>query len=145
MVNKTLLWVGITLAGALILGACSVNDSPVSQGDSQPPSQALDVEPQDQPGEEVGEEAYPASEAPEAQPGTSTGLLEPSDAYPPPTAESKPIPTLAYPAPQEESEVAATSPEEEAPPPKTQLEATPPDSVNLASGEVQLIEFFAFW
>ena len=28
---------------------------------------------------------------------------------------------------------------------KTELEATDPSTVNLASGEIQLIEFFAFW
>jgi hypothetical protein len=37
-------------------------------------------------------------------------------------------------------------PQEAAPPPvKTELEATDPSTVNLASGEPQLLEFFAFW
>jgi hypothetical protein len=31
------------------------------------------------------------------------------------------------------------------PPVKTGLESTNPEVVNLASGEIQLVEFFAFW
>ena len=38
------------------------------------------------------------------------------------------------------------SPGEGYPPPvKTELQATNPSTVNLASGELQLVEFFAFW
>jgi hypothetical protein len=79
------------------------------------------------------------------------------------TVEGYPVPALTqnipeqgidegYPAPQTElpttdnPEEAYPSPEEISPPPlKTELEATDPSEVNLASGDLQLIEFFAFW
>lgn len=71
------------------------------------------------------------------------------DGYPEPAPESGypasenviPTPTLMpYPAPADD-EGSSTAP----PPIKTGLEATDPSTVNLASGELQFIEFFAFW
>lgn len=38
------------------------------------------------------------------------------------------------------------SPSESSPPPlKTELQATNPSTVNLVSGDLQLVEFFAYW
>lgn len=75
------------------------------------------------------------------------GYPAPED--PMPTSEDQ---TGGYPAPEDpgptsEEQVAGyPAPSEEAPPPlKTELEATDPDTVSLASGELQLVEFFAFW
>jgi hypothetical protein len=53
-------------------------------------------------------------------------------------------------APQQAEEVqpstdAYPAPEKEIPRLKTELEATDPSAVSLASGEIQLVEFFAFW
>lgn len=135
MVNKALFRLGVILSIAMVLGACAAKDNPVSQQDSQTP---LDV-PQN--------EVYPGVSAQVDSTGNSTGLAEPSAVYPAPESE----PTDAYPGPAEVSEQAVTAPdtttniEDEAPPPKTQLEATDPSLVQLASGSIQLVEFFAFW
>ena len=58
----------------------------------------------------------------------------------------------AYPAPVEAADAPAAlpteKPEEAAPAqpaPRTELVATDPATVSLASGKVQLVEFFAFW
>lgn len=47
-------------------------------------------------------------------------------------------PTLGYPSPDNDSVA-------NVPVLKTELEATDPSSFNLASGDIQLVEFFAFW
>jgi hypothetical protein len=59
--------------------------------------------------------------------------------------ESYPPPSPAYPAPESEPG-GFPSPDLDPPPPvKVSLEATDPSTVNLASGELQFVEFFAFW
>jgi thiol-disulfide isomerase/thioredoxin len=60
-------------------------------------------------------------------------------AYPPQVVAPEPVEPqeLAYPAP-----VAEASPQ---PTPRSQLQATDPSTVQLASGEIQLVEFFANW
>jgi hypothetical protein len=72
-----------------------------------------------------------------------------NDGYPEPAPESgypaseNVIPTLTlmpYPAPANEQDSSS-----DPPPIKTGLEATDPSTVNLASGELQFVEFFAFW
>lgn len=73
--------------------------------------------------------------APEFNQSTQEPILD--DGYPAPEAQLQPVensgggypsPELAYPQPL-----------------KTGLVATAPSAVNLASGELQLVEFFAFW
>lgn len=73
------------------------------------------------------------------------------DTAAPPTEESAPVqeeaPTAA-PAPTDapaEAEPTAEEPVAVATSRGAQLVATDPNTVNLASGEPQLIEFFAFW
>ena len=73
---------------------------------------------------------------------------QPAEAYPPaPTSAPQALlegaadSQAAYPAPEE----ALTLSEAAKPTPRPDLEATDPTSINLASGEVQLVEFFAFW
>jgi hypothetical protein len=76
-----------------------------------------DVQLQTEEEERGSQEAYPA---PEARAPQQPEEIQPSaDAYPAPGEE---IPRL-----------------------KTELEATDPSTVSLASGEIQLVEFFAFW
>jgi hypothetical protein len=75
-------------------------------------------------------DAYPASEEPQVTPKATL------EAYP--AAEStEPVATAqdAYPAPEEAPKST----------PKVEYEATDPATVNLASGQLQLVEFFAFW
>ena len=77
----------------------------------------VEVQPDTREGDEGSLDVYPAPEASVSQ--------QPSDVQPPQDA---------YPAPGEEI-----------PRLKTELEATDPSTVSLASGEIQLVEFFAFW
>jgi hypothetical protein len=80
---------------------------------------------------------------------------ETAEGYPAPASnQSAQIPTLegGYPAPEaqlptpENAAGGYPSPELASPPPlKTELVATNPSTVNLSSGELQLVEFFAFW
>ena len=88
--------------------------------------------------------------------GTNTEApTETEEGYPPPASDqSTQEPTLeeGYPAPEaqspnpEDSAEGYPSPELASPPPlKTELIATNPSTVNLSSGELQLVEFFAFW
>ena len=95
----------------------------------------------------------PATEEPSA---TNTGLPTATDiGYPAPgfdQSTQEPILEQGYPAPEMQVSPPAgveqgyPSPEHADPPPlKTGLVATNPSEVNLASGDLQLIEFFAFW
>lgn len=160
-----LLFLGIGISTLFFLGACSGNAtpeiaqvlapldgeqeeiaSPVQSPDEivptpeeiypAPPVEGLDSES----GEEM---SYPP---PEDQ-GLNDGYPPPGDqpgGYPPPAAEL-PTPNPAYPAPGD-LPGGSPSPETSDPPPvKVGLEATDPSTVNLASGELQFVEFFAFW
>jgi hypothetical protein len=147
--SSTGMILGICFAGLLILAACSGSAAPEPtqasefqevQAEGAPPTQALTEtnQPTDGPTEEIQpiptfdqaandtapEEAYPT-------PGDqASGYPAPGEGYPPPENE-----TAGYPSPVEDNP----------PPVKMALEATDPSTVSLASGELQLIEFFAFW
>lgn len=76
-------------------------------------------------------------------PGAYPAPATPSDIYPPPGGESPaaspdPVTPVAAPA-------ATPTPAQPRPTVDPQLHATDPKTVNLASGNVQLVEFFAFW
>jgi len=58
------------------------------------------------------------------------------------TPTEMPAATQAEPTP---TEAVAEAVVETAPTPRSDLYATPPGEVNLASGELQLVEFFAHW
>lgn len=87
--------------------------------------------------------AYPAPAMTEK---TAASLASP---YPAPVASPE-LPT-AYPVPEQQVTLLPTAPQETpaeaAPtrPVKQELEASDPAAVQLASGKVQLVEFFAFW
>ena len=142
-----ILWV--CFGGLLVLSACSGSAEPESlqsgnlqevQTEETPPKQAPTevIQVTNIPTEEIlptptldqaengnaAEEAYPAPEDQES------GYPAPVDGYPPPANEvpGYPSPDAGYP-----------------PPMKLALEATDPATVSLASGELQLVEFFAFW
>lgn len=130
--------VSMLIAGIFILAGCSPSKetAPESQGemslvttqenDIPLKTPVLETEPNEQ--DEVTDEGLEGIEETDA-----VGLNE-EDSAP---GDSSPKESL--------QPSASPSPEETAPPPKTELEATDPSTVNLASGELQLIEFFAFW
>ncbi len=89
----------------------------------------------------------PTAPAPPPAPTTAAEPAAPAqdpapEAAEPPTAvpavEEADVPPTESEAPTEEPAVVVT-------PRGNDLEATDPSTVNLASGEPQLIEFFAFW
>jgi hypothetical protein len=148
------LMLGICFAGIFILAACSTSASPE-------PTQAVEVketQPQEEPPTQaltetataiITEEGIPAPALEQASDETSqeVGYPAPEDQLPTPVNQ-----TGGYPAPENQLPTPGNqtggypSPGEENPPPvKTELQATNPSSVNLASGELQLVEFFAFW
>jgi len=76
----------------------------------------------------------PASYTPPAAEASATPEGYPLPPETPPTS----APPQPYPQPTEAGAVAPPTPRQE-------LTATDPASVQLASGQVQLLEFFAFW
>jgi hypothetical protein len=129
---------GFCIVGLSILAACSGSKTPE-------PSLMLETQ-------EVQVEEIPQTEIP-IETVSPTNIMA-DEVYPAPTLdqENKDPNSKGYPAPIEGSPPADSQnggysePEEGYPPPvKTELEASDPSSVNLASGEIQLVEFFAFW
>jgi len=130
---------GICFAGLLILTACSNSAAPE-------PTQPVEVQ-ETQPQEESPTQA-PADTA------TTTAIVT-EQGYPAPAPDQgsdEATPEGGYPAPEDQLPTPGNqtggypSPGEAYPPPvKTELQATNPSTVNLASGELQLVEFFAFW
>ncbi len=127
---------GICFAGILILTACSESAAPE-------PTQTVEVQ-KTQPQEESPTQA-PAETA------TTTSIIT-EQGYPAPPQNqggAQATPEGGYPAPEdqlptpEDQTGGYPSPDESYPPPlKTALQATVPSTVNLASGELQLVEFF---
>lgn len=111
----------------ILLAACSPASTPVPPEPDTPLPTAGDL---------VLEDAYPA---PEQQGDVPEEPVSP--AYPGPQDEgvtpTEPV-SPAYPAP----DMADPSP---VPAVRLELEATDPETVNLVAGQVQLVEFFAFW
>ena len=134
---QMMLW--ICFAGILILTACSNSAAPE-------PTQTVEVQ-KTQPQEESPTQA-PADTA------TTTSIIT-EQGYPAPPQNQGSVevtPKEGYPAPENQLPTSGDqaggypSPDESYPPPlKTELQATVPSTVNLASGELQLVEFFAFW
>ena len=90
-------------------------------------------------------------ETPDVQPYPGGGeVVSPGMQYPEAVEESAPLDSYPDPEmddPQDEpiGEVDYPAPEIEPSTLKTELEATNPKTVSLASGQIQLVEFFAFW
>ncbi len=130
---------GICFAGLLILTACSNSSAPG-------PTQTVEVQ-----------KTQPQEESPTQAPAdtvTTTSIIT-EQGYPAPPqnqGSADATPEEGYPAPENQLPAPGDqaggypSPDESYPPPlKTELQATVPSTVNLASGELQLVEFFAFW
>jgi hypothetical protein len=135
--------IGVGFLAILLLSACS---------GSAPPEQTLEITQAPEIQETQPKQISP-TEIPTA---TKTELpVETDEGYPSPPLEQHdliPSPEEGYPAPEiqlptpENSEGGYPSPKLDSPPKlKSELEATRPSSVNLTSGELQLVEFFAFW
>ena len=134
----------IGIVGIILISACGGNqmqEAPQAQVDA--PTQALQFTPTlilpsaedsstPNASEGVGMDAESQTESPYPSPEEG--------GYPFPEDQSVEAPLLneGYPSPDD-------SFVEPMPVLKTKLEATDPFMVNLASGEIQLVEFFAFW
>jgi thiol-disulfide isomerase/thioredoxin len=123
------------LAGLIVLSACS--------GGAKPTETAAPAAPTEAQVAVAVTQAYPA---PAAAQNNASGA-----AYPIPTAtlyNPYPVPAVVtpynpYPEPdQGQTPGAATQPAGSA---KQEMVATDPTTVQLASGKVQLVEFFAYW
>lgn len=135
--------IGIGFATMLLLSACSGSTTPEQ-------TQELTQEPEVR-------ETQPIKISPTEVPiaAITETPIETDVGYPSPPIEQSalhPTSEVGYPAPEiqlptpDKSEGGYPSPELASPPSlKTELVATRPSSVNLASGELQLVEFFAFW
>jgi hypothetical protein len=127
------------LFGLLILAACSgsapVGSNPdladeVIPTDTPEPVPTVNTIPTDTPLPAVVEETVATTEAPQP--------TETADAI----ASEKAAEATESPVPPEPT----VSPTELSPPtPRAELAATDPQEFNLASGELQLVEFFAHW
>jgi hypothetical protein len=135
--------IGIGFVIILLLSACSGNSTP---------EQTLELTQEPEVRETQLKKISP-TEVPIA--AITETPIETEVGYPAPPIEQSAIDSTSeegYPAPEiqlptpDKSEGGYPSPELASPPSlKTELAATRPSSVNLASGELQLVEFFAFW
>ena len=136
---------GICITGILFLTACSSGSTPEATDEIEVAAAATVEQTSSQaPTEEATETSSPAA-------------VETGEVYPAPIdvqdgAETTPqggYPAPGYQFPTEDPGSGGypyPSPEQGNPPPvKTELQATNPATVNLATGGPQLIEFFAFW
>ena len=137
------LLIGITFVMILLLSACSGSTTPEQTQEFNQAPEVLDTQPK-----QISPTDVPMATKTEAPIETEVGYPSPplgQSALIPTSEEGYPAPEIQLPAP-DNSAGGYPSPEQRTPPPlKTELEATRPSSVNLASGELQLVEFFAFW
>jgi hypothetical protein len=160
---------GICFTTILVLTACSGTGTPgFTQALAPQEEQVAEITPPTQVPTETSQDNLPVTE--EIYPGPPSEEMEivsvedgsypppgdqaPGSDYPPPEElpggypapdAGDPTPSPAYPAPESEPG-GYPSPDLDSPPPvKVSLEATDPSTVNLASGELQFVEFFAFW
>ncbi len=147
---------GICFGGLLILTACSTSAAPeatqtVEVQETQPQVGSPTQAPPDTATTTsiVTEQGYPAPPqnqgSDEATP--EGGYPAPEDRLPTPgeQAGGYPAPENQLPTPGDQTGGYPSPGESNPPPQKTELQATNPSTVNLASGELQLVEFFAFW
>jgi hypothetical protein len=135
--------IGIGFVTMLLLSACSGSTTPeqileLTQEPEVRETQLKKISPTEVPIAALTETPI------ETEVGYPAPPLEQS-AMDPTSEEGYPAPEIQLPTP-DNSEGGYPSPELASPPSlKTELAATRPSSVNLASGEMQLVEFFAFW
>ena len=121
--NRFILILGFVLILSLVMVACSGSPTQQSEAEIKTDSET----------EEDYQVALPAV--------GKNDKSETGQAYPVPeidTGVGVASSNEAYPEPEEPTEATA-------PVVRTELEATDPSTVSLASGEIQLVEFFAFW
>jgi len=111
------------MGGLLILAACS---GPAATDPTQPP-------PAESPAPLVNP---PAS--------TSTEPVAPISAATPTTVVADSAPA-ELPEPTKPAEPTSEPTEQPPPTPRAELKASNPEGITLASGELQFVEFFAFW
>jgi hypothetical protein len=124
----------IGIAGVFLLSACNGGSAPNgTETQVEQPTQAPQIIPQ---------VVLPTTTSTALPTVSESGYPEPQlqDGYPSPEFQDpEPAsPTSGYPSPEEG--LAATVPAL-----KTEMQATNPSTVSLASGDIQLVEFFAFW
>jgi hypothetical protein len=132
-----LLIFGLLLGLALLMVACSGSSTQEAVENNEP--------------EQDNQVVLPVSETKPAN-ENETIVEEAEDSYPTPEEEAN-VDAEAYPVPEVQPTANTTGdaypvPEEQAakPTPRgSDLVATNPTSVNLASGQLQLVEMFAFW
>lgn len=129
--------------GVFLISACSGSQIPETpQAQAESPTQVLQITPTLALPPEADLAILTASEAGDMISQSQDGYPYPAPEEGYPSSEDQSLETLplteGYPSP-DDSFVATV------PVLKTELEATDPSTVNLASGEIQLIEFFAFW
>jgi hypothetical protein len=135
--------IGIGFVIILLLSACSGNSTPeqtleLTQEPEVRETQLKKISPTEVPIAAITETPI------ETEVGYPAPPIEQSD-IDSTSEEGYPAPEIQLPTP-DKSEGGYPSPELAFPPSlKTELAATRPSSVNLASGELQLVEFFAFW
>jgi hypothetical protein len=129
--NRFILILGIILILSLFMFACSGNTTQQAEPETQSESKS----------EEEYQVALPAVGKSDST-GNETDSSTADQTYPAPENQpsvgAAPSSDEAYPVPEEPVEAPA-------PIVRTELEATDPAMVSLASGDIQFVEFFAFW
>ena len=140
---------GICFVGLLILTACSGSDTP----EPAPGIETREVQVNELPSTQAPTETDQATDiaTEEVPPDPTFDQTEsdttPEEGYPSPGDQLSgyPVPGEGYPPPDSQTGGYPSPGEGQPPPVKTALEATNPSTVSLASGDIQLVEFFAFW
>ena len=135
--------IGIGFVTMLLLSACSGSTTPEQILELTQEPEVRETQPK-----KISPTEFPLAAITETPIETEVGYPAPpleQSAIEPTSEEGYPAPEIQLPTP-DNSEGGYPSPELASPPSlKTELAATRPSSVNLASGELQLVEFFAFW
>lgn len=148
--------IGICFSGLFAVTACS----PSRQPEATPTIEAQASQPQEQierltPANTatmiptITDEGNAGATPDEQEDETISELGYPAPEDPISTVEEQ---ASGYPAPEDQMPASGEqaggypAPSEESPPQlKTELEATDPSTFDLATGDIQLVEFFAFW
>ncbi len=143
MKKQTLIIFMLLFISSLTLSACGVAgliEQPQASGDAA----AAENQAVPEAVEPISDEVAVVEEQsePEDSPAESEA---PEDAPVEAQAESQAEPTPTEMVTDVATEVVAEDVDVPAPTPRADLDATPPGEVNLASGELQLVEFFAYW
>jgi len=86
---------------------------------------------------------HPGDENADEQTESGEGDVGDENVYPAPSDDA--AQPEAVPAASGDGDETLPTPAPDIPEPKTEMEASNPETVSLGSGEIQLVEFFAFW